>query len=51
MDDTTLYACGKNLDSISNKIDKETNAAIKGLRNNEIVANPSKFVTFQIQKL
>lgn len=30
-----LYVCGKKLDSISNKIVKETNAAIKCLKNND----------------
>ena len=43
MDKTTLYACGKKLDSISNKLEKENNAAKKGVKNNEIVANASKY--------
>ena len=44
MDDTTLYACGKKLDVISNKQQElETKIAIKWLKDNKMVANPSKF--------
>ena len=42
-DDTTLYACGKELDTISFKLKMETNRAIQWLKYNEMVANPSKF--------
>ena len=42
-DDTTLYACGKELDTISFKLEIETNTAIQWLKDNEMVANPSKF--------
>ena len=41
--DTTLYACGKELDTISFKLEIETNRAIQWLKDNEMVANPSKF--------
>ena len=41
-DDTTLYACGKELDTISFKLEIETKAAIQWLKDNEMVANPSK---------
>ena len=43
MDDTTLYACGNDLDTISSKLELETNTAIQWLKDNEMVANPSKF--------
>ena len=42
-DDATLYACGKELDTIPLKIDIETNTAIQSLKDNEMAANPSKF--------
>ena len=42
-DDTTLYACGKELDTISFKLEIETNRAIQWLKDNEMVANSSKF--------
>ena len=42
-DDTTSYACGKDLDTISNKLKLESNIAIQQLKDNEMVANPSKF--------
>ena len=42
-DDTTLYACGKDLDTISYKLELETNTTIQWLKDNEMVANPSKF--------
>ena len=42
-DDTTLYACGKELDTISFKLEIETNTAIQWLKDNEMVQNPSKF--------
>ena len=34
MTDVTLYACGKNLDFVSNKLELETNTAIKRLKDN-----------------
>ena len=43
VNDTTLYVCGKDLDAISNKLELEINTAIKWFKDNEIVANPSKF--------
>ena len=43
VDDTTLYACGKELDTISFKLEIETSIAIQWLKDNEKVANPSKF--------
>ena len=42
-DDATLYACRKDLDTISGKLELETNTAIKWLKDNEMVANPLKF--------
>ena len=42
-DDTTLYACGKDLDTISSKLELETNTAIQWLKDDEMLANPSKF--------
>ena len=42
-DDTTLHACGKDSDTISNKLELETNTAIQWLKDNEMIANPSKF--------
>ena len=41
-DNTTVYACAKNLDSICSKLEIETNATSKWLKNNEMVANPSE---------
>ena len=41
-DDTNLYAWGKDLDTISFKLEIETNTAIQWLKDNEMVANPSK---------
>ena len=49
-DDTTLYACGKDLDAISNKLELETNTAIQWLKDNETVANPSKFQLMFLSK-
>ena len=43
VDDTTLYACGKELDTISFRLEIETNTLILRLKDNEMVANPSKF--------
>ena len=34
MIDVTLYACGKNSDFVSNKLELETNTAIKRLKDN-----------------
>ena len=42
-DDTTLYACGKELDTISFKLEIETSTPTQWLKDNEIVANSSKF--------
>ena len=50
VDDTTLYACGKELDTISFKLEIETNTAIQWLKDNEMVANPSKFQLMFLSK-
>ena len=50
-DDTTLYACGKELDTISFTLEIETNRAIQWLKDNEIVANPPKFQLMFLSKL
>ena len=42
-DNRALYGCGKVLDTISNKVEVETHTAIKCLKDNEMVANLSKF--------
>ena len=42
-DDTTLYAYGKDLATISNKLEPKTNTTTQWLNDNEMVANPSKF--------
>ena len=49
-DDRTLYACGKELDTISFKLEIETNTAIQWLKDNEMVANPSKFQLMFLSK-
>ena len=49
-DDTTLYACGKELDTISFKLEIETNRAMQWLKDNEMVANPSKFQLMFLSK-
>ena len=49
-DDTTLYACGKELDTISFKLEIETNRAMQWLEDNEMVANPSKFQLMFLSK-
>ena len=49
-DDTTLYACGKELDTISFKLEIETKRAMKWLKDNEMVANPSKFQLMFLSK-
>ena len=49
-DDTTLYACGKELDTISFKLEIETNRAIQWLKDNEMVANPSNFQLMFLSK-
>ena len=41
--DTTLHACGKDFDTIPNKLELEINLAIPWIKDNEMVANPSKF--------
>ena len=42
-DDATLYACGKELDTISFKLEIETKRAMQWFKDNEMVTNPSKF--------
>ena len=42
-DDTTPYASGKELDTITFKLHIETNTVIQWFYDNEMVANPSKF--------
>ena len=37
----TLHACGKELDTISFKLEIETNRAMQWLKDNEMLANPS----------
>ena len=49
-DDTTLYACGKELDTISFKLEIETNRAMQWLKDNEMAANPSKFQLIFLSK-
>ena len=50
VDDTTLYACGKELDTISFKLEIETKTAMQWLKDNEMVANPSKFQLMFLSK-
>ena len=49
-DDTTLYARGKELYTISFKLELETNTAIQWLKDNEMVANPSNFQPLFLSK-
>ena len=49
-DDTTLYARGKELYTISFKLELETNTAIQWLKDNEMVANPSNFQPMFLSK-
>ena len=49
-DNTTLYACGKEVDTISLKLEIETNRAIQWLKDNEMVANPSNFQLMFLSK-
>ena len=49
-DDTTLHVCGKELYIISFKLEIETNRAIHWLKDNEMVANPSKFQLMFLSK-
>ena len=49
-DDTALYACGKELDTISFKLEIETNRTMQWLKDNEMVANPSKFQLMFLSK-
>ena len=49
-DDTTLYACEKELGPIFVKPEIETIRAIKWLKDNEMVANPSKFELMFLSK-
>ena len=48
--DTTLSACGKELDTISFKLEIETKTAIQWLKDNEMVDNPSKFQPMFLSK-
>ena len=50
VDDPTLCACGKELDTISFKLEIETNTVIQWLKDNEMVANPSKFQLMFLSK-
>ena len=51
VDDTyTLYACGKELDTISFNLEIETNRVKQWLKDNEMVANPSKFQLMFLSK-
>ena len=49
-EDTTLYACGKDLGSISTKLELKINTAIQSIKDNEIVTNPSKFQLMILSK-
>ena len=49
-DNTALYACGKELDTISFKLEIETNTAIQWLKDNEMVAIRSKFQLMFLSK-
>ena len=42
-DDNTIYACGKNLDSVISNIEKDMKIAIDWYQDNKMVANPEKF--------
>ena len=50
VDDTVLYAYEKELDTISFKLEIETNTAIQWLKDNEMVANPSNFQPMFLSK-
>ena len=51
VDDTyTLYACGKELDTISFNLEIETNRVKQWLKDNEMVVNPSKFQLMFLSK-
>ena len=50
VDNTAVYACGKDLDAISSKLQLETNTAIKWLKDNKMVASTSKFNLCFFQK-
>ena len=49
-DDTTLYTCGKELYTISFKLEIETTASIQWFKDYEMVANPSKFQLMFLSK-
>ena len=49
-DNTALCPCEKELDTISIKLEIETNIAIQWLKDNEMVANPSKFQLMFLSK-
>ena len=49
-DDATIYDCGKGLDTISFKLEIETSTAMQWLKDNEMVANPSKFQLMFLSK-
>ena len=42
-DDTTIYACGQNLDSVAANIESDMKAAISWHENNEMVPDSEKF--------
>ena len=49
-DDTTLYTCGKELYTISFKLEIETTTSIQWFKDYEMVANPSKFQLMFLSK-
>ena len=49
-DDKTIYACEKELDTISFKLETETNRVTQWLKDNEMVDNPSKFQLMFLSK-
>ena len=50
VDETILSASGKDLDTISIKLEQEINTAMQWLKDNEMVANPSKFQLMFLSK-
>ena len=49
-DDTTVHACGKSLDGISNKLELETSTTIQWFKDNDMVANPTQFQLMFLSK-
>ena len=49
-DNKTVYACEKELDTISFKLETETNRVTQWLKDNEMVDNPSKFQLMFLSK-